>query len=69
MRRLILFLVRLRLGVKMYEEFVFTNQRHKDVYYFCGDHFLRKDNKTGYTRDSDAGLNWLLSDECKIKRV
>lgn len=69
MRELILFLLRLKLGVKKYEPFVFTNQKSDCVYYFCGDVLLRRDNRTGDTRDCHASLNWLLSDECEIKRV
>ena len=46
MKRLIIFLVRMRLGLKKYELFQFENQKTDDVYYFTETelvkrHFLR----------------------------
>lgn len=69
MRSLIMFLVRMKLGVKNYEVFTFANQKSNCVYYFCGDVLLRRDNRTGYTRDCHASLNYLVSDECVIERL
>ncbi len=70
---IILFFIRLKLGVKKFKKFQFTNQRSEhDVYYF--DHFgLNKIeyDKYGtlYFRPANVSLMWLLNDECEIKKV
>ena len=71
--RLIIFLVRIKLGVKKYEKFQFTNQRSdKDFYYFTEDIFWKKehDEEGKATIDrSHVSLNWLLDPECKIRKI
>ena len=61
--RLIVFLVRIRLGLKIGECFQFTNQKSNAVYFFT---------RTGITKcwrglyvESGISLNWLLDPECK----
>ena len=70
--RLIVFLIRLKLGVKKMERFRFVNQKSRtDVYYF-GDNCLIKATQGKYGVDielSGVSLNWLLNDECKITKV
>ena len=67
-KRLIFFLVRVRLGLKKYEAFQFTNQKSADaVYYFNSDAILKVHNWE--TTKSHVSLNWLLDDDCKIKKV
>lgn len=66
-KRLIIFLVRTRLGLKKYEHFQFDNQK-SDATYFFSDAVVMKD--TGHTvRPSTVSLNWLLNDNCKITKV
>lgn len=67
-KRLILFFVRKRLGLKNYETFQFVNQRSKSEYYWFNQHALRKYiPDSGEVQDAHVGLNWLLSEKCKIK--
>ena len=64
-RRLIIFLVRVKLGVKKYEVFRFSNQKSKEDYYCFTDAELLKTEK-GIIRPSSVSLNWLLNDKCQI---
>lgn len=77
MRRLIIYLVRKRLGVKKFQNFRFTNQKEKDksMYYFT-NYELKKveyigngDNMQERVVYSNASLNWLVNDDCKIDIV
>ena len=66
-KRLVMFLIRTKLGLKKYEQFQFANQKSNAVYYFADDQVVK-------VWRSDAGpssvsLNYLLSDECEIVRV
>lgn len=45
MKRLIIFLIRKKLGLKKYEYFVFTNQKTNGVYYFTEEHLMRIERK------------------------
>lgn len=61
--RLIVFLIRIRLGLKVGECFQFKNQKSNAVYFFT---------PTGITKcwrglyvTSGISLNWLLDPECK----
>ena len=65
-KRLILFLVRTRLGLKKYEKFQFVGQKSNAFYYF-GTVSIMKSWRGNYTQ-SGVSLNWLLDDECEIKR-
>ena len=67
MKRLILFLVRKRLGLKKYEEFQFVNQKSNAVYYFTEDALIKDWHQT--IDKSGVSLNWLLDDECKIEKI
>lgn len=64
MKKLILFLVRRRLGIRKYEMFQFSNQKSGAVYYFADDRVMKLWN--GYCEPSGVSLNWLLDSECKI---
>lgn len=77
MKRLILFLVRKRLGLKLWQPFRFANQRSRyDYYFFEPDrltkaefHYDKKrwDYLRGYSFDSSGvSLNWILNDRCEI---
>lgn len=67
-KKLIIFLIRRKLGLRKYEGFQFTNQKNSCIYYFTSDELLRE-NPNGYIRECHAGLNYLLSDECDIRKV
>lgn len=66
-RRLILFLIRRRLGVRKFQLFKFTNQKTDDWYYI-DDFNLLKDTG-GCVEASGVSLNWLLHTECEIELV
>jgi hypothetical protein len=63
-KRLILFLVRWRLGLKKYEPFQFDNQKTDAVYYFSDSGIMKA--VPGTITKSRVSLNWLLDDECGI---
>lgn len=68
LKRLIIFLIRKRLGLKKNELFQFTNQKsHIDVYYFTEDKIMKIE--CGKLRPSSVKFNWMLDDECKIRKV
>lgn len=67
MKRLIIFLVRKKLGLKKYEQFQFANQKSDAVYYFSDGEIVKL--RRGESRPSSVSLNYLLSDECEIRRV
>lgn len=69
-KKLIIFLIRRKLGLKKYEGFQFTNQNknNKGIYYFTDDALMRE-NPNGYVREGHVKLNYLLSDECEIRKV
>lgn len=65
--RLIIFLIRKRLGLKKQDDFFFTNQKAADDRYFFSDHVLMKyDSKEKSVRRANVSLNWLLDNECSI---
>ena len=68
LRRLIIFLIRKKLGVKEYVTFRFTNQKSDtDFYYFTDCEMLKYEN--GYYVKSNVSLNWLLDERCELKDV
>ena len=71
-KRLILFLVRRKLGLKKYEDFRFANQKHPYNYYFVDGDGIWKcepDINTVRYRLSNVSLNYLLSDQCEVVKV
>lgn len=72
MNRLILFLIRLKFGLKKGELFRFTNQKKDDIYFINELGLFKRYTSTRYgqrTVKSNASLNWLLDKECKIEKV
>lgn len=72
MTRLILFLIRLKLGLKKGEAFRFTNQKNKnDEYYFSniGVWKIHTINDLIHISLSNVSLNWLLDPNCEIEKV
>lgn len=71
-KKLILFLVRKKLGVKNYETFRFTNQKSDyDFYYFERNGLIKYERRDSHGEFKPAGvsLNWLLSDDCEIRKI
>ena len=72
MKRLIIFLVRKKLGLKKGEHFRFANQASRyNTYYFTDDAVMKHFGRWKGADDvkSSVSLNWLLDDECKIVKV
>lgn len=72
MKRLILFLIRRRLGLKKGEVFTFDNQKSNSVYWFTSTRLIKRYRTVKgdvRMRLSDVSLNWILDDECKITKT
>lgn len=73
LKRLVIFLIRKRLGLELFEVFQFANQRSQYArYYFAPDKLIKIESFGGnceYERDSSVSLNWLLDDECEIRKL
>ena len=72
MNRLIIFLVRKKLGLKKGEHFRFVNQLNPyNTYYFTDDAVMKHFGQWKGSEDvkSSVSLNWLLDDECEIVKV
>lgn len=68
MKRLIIFLIRRKLGLKKFQKFRFNGQRSKtDFYYFRKDDLIKC--HIGVCEPSNVSLNWLLNDECRITKL
>lgn len=65
MKRLIFFLVRRHLGLKIRQPFQFVGQKSNAVYYFTEDAVIKA--WRGRIEKSGVSLNWLLDDECEIQ--
>lgn len=61
--KLIVFLIRIRLGLKKYECFQFGNQKSNAIYYFTDIGIIKC--WRGLYVESGISLNWLLDPECK----
>lgn len=65
MKRLILFLIRRRLHISLYQPFRFNNQKSKyDLYWFTKDGIIKLTG--GIEIKSHVSLNWILDEQCKI---
>lgn len=79
MKRLIIFLIRKRLGLKRNEHFRFINQKSsRDYYFFTYDSLIKMEWHThryceagGWwqSEQSNCSLNWLLDDRCVVEKV
>ena len=67
MRKIVIFLIRKKLGLKKYEKFRFAEQKTNAVYYFTESNLMKY--WRNQTMLSGVSLNWLLDSECKIERV
>lgn len=73
MDRLIVYLIRKKLGLKKFECFRFTNQKSNDAYFFGGDALFKITNcgnlPLTYHSLSGVSLNWLLDEDCEITKL
>lgn len=68
LKRLIIFLVRKKLGVKKWQEFQFANQKSTvDRYFFTDNDLSKYVGEEGIVRPAKVNLNWLLDDDCELK--
>ena len=63
-RRIVIFLIRKRLGVDCMQMFKFSNQKKEAYYWFTRDTLMKVEN--GVAMPSNVCLNWLLDDKCKV---
>lgn len=72
-KRIIIFLIRKRLGLKRGERFQFVNQKSEnDEYYFDSKSLVKVWVRPGYGFkyvESSVSLNWLLNDKCEIRKM
>lgn len=69
-KRFIIFLIRRRLGLKNKERFRFLNQKSKeDYYFFYKDMLIKYESEKYWYRPASVSLNWLIDDNCKIKKL
>lgn len=66
MKRFVVYLIRKRLGLSKYEPFRFVGQKSNAVYFFTEDALMKA--WRGSTTKSGVSLNWLLDEECEIKK-
>lgn len=67
MKKFIVYLIRKRLGLKPYEVFRFVGQKTDAKYYFTEDAVMKI--WQGSTEKSGVSLNWLLDENCEIRRL
>lgn len=68
-KRIIIFLIRKKLGLKEEQPFIFSNQRLKEEYYWFTKDKVMKRNIHRKIEESTVSLNWLLDDKCVIEIV
>lgn len=66
LNKLIIFLIRLKLGLKKGHEFQFTNQKSEALYWFTDTCLIKMEN--GHCDESGVSLNWLLNRHCKVRK-
>lgn len=69
LRKLIIFLICKKLGIKRYQEFQFDNQKSEFEYYWFNNDSLMKMRVDGVAEESHVSLNWLLNDNCIVNVV
>lgn len=67
MKKFVVYLVRKRLGLKINEVFQFVGQKSDATYYFTEDAVMKIWH--GVTEKSGVSLNWLLDENCEIRRI
>lgn len=67
MRKIVIFLIRKKLGLKKYEKFRFVGQKTDAIYYFTEGNIMKL--WRNQTMLSGVSVNWLLDMDCEIERV
>lgn len=73
LERLIIFLIRRKIGVKKYQSFRFKNQKAEGYYFFDSFRLIKvipdPTVEVWKAREEESGvsLNYLLSDDCEIE--
>ena len=66
MNKLIIFMIRKKLGLKRKQKFKFLNQKNPcESYLFTDDCLVKLSPKGTYLREAKINLNFLLSEEAK----
>lgn len=66
-RKIIVFLVRSKYGLKKWQYFTFDNQKTDNKYYFTTTTVMKMEN--GFRKPSNVSFNWLTCDKCKITKL
>lgn len=66
MRKIVIFLIRKKLGLRKYEKFRFVGQKTDAIYYFTEDNVMKI--WRNQTMLSGVSVNWLLDNDCKIHK-
>lgn len=66
-KKIVIFLIRKKLKVKVGQQFKFVNQKSDAVYWFTKYSILKKFN--GSVELSGVSLNWLLNRRCKVVKI
>jgi hypothetical protein len=64
--KMIIFALCKKFGLEKNEQFRFTNQKGKCVYFFTDDGLMKAGRR--YLIPSNVKLNWLLDDACQIEK-
>lgn len=67
LRKIIVFLVRRKYGLKKYQYFTFDNQKTANKYYFTSTSIMKLED--GERRPSNVSFNWMTCDKCKITKL
>ena len=67
MKKIVMYLIRKKLGLKKNEKFQFVNQKSNAVYFFTEEAVMKRWH--GQTMLSGVSLNWLLDDDCEIRKL
>ena len=65
-------MIRRKLGLRKHQTFQFANQLNDNTFYYFTRNRLRKckviDGCVAYERDSGVSLNFLMSNNCRVKK-
>ena len=67
MNRIVIFLIRKKLGLKKFQHFKFVGQKTDATYWFTESNIMKRWNN--HTTLSGVSVNWLLDSECKVEVV
>jgi hypothetical protein len=69
MTKLIVFLIRKKLGLKKYQNFQFNNQKSEVEFYWFTETNLMKMRNDGVKEEAHVSLNWLLDKNCRVHSI